>query len=111
LIMLGGGCVAERQVLRAGESPAATVKMRSRFCAIHSPVDGEAEMIPCAASPSKAPSIGRGRADYIPDRRVAGISKLVRVEIFSKRLQIQEWLTAQIANAVEDALKPRGVAV
>ena len=59
-----------------------------------------------------APIIGRAWVGYIPDRRVVGISKLARVvEIFSKRLQIQERLTAQIANAVEDALKPRGVAV
>ncbi len=49
---------------------------------------------------------------YIPDKRVVGISKLARVvEIFSKRLQIQERLTAQIANAVEEVLKPCGVAV
>ena len=59
-----------------------------------------------------APIIGRAWVGYIPDRRVVGISKLARVvEIFSKRLQIQERLTAQIANAVDDALKPRGVAV
>jgi GTP cyclohydrolase IA len=59
-----------------------------------------------------APIIGRAWVGYIPDRRVVGISKLARVvEIFSKRLQIQERLTAQIANAVEEALKPRGVAV
>src|SRR5271157_5872044 len=59
-----------------------------------------------------APIIGRAWVGYIPDRRVVGISKLARVvEIFSKRLQIQERLTAQIANAVENALKPRGVAV
>jgi GTP cyclohydrolase I len=59
-----------------------------------------------------APIIGRAWVGYIPDRRVVGISKLARVvEIFSKRLQIQERLTAQIANAVENALSPRGVAV
>ena len=59
-----------------------------------------------------APIIGRVWVGYIPDKRVVGISKLARVvEIFSKRLQIQERLTAQIANAVEDVLKPRGVAV
>jgi GTP cyclohydrolase IA len=59
-----------------------------------------------------APIIGRAWVGYIPDRRVVGISKLARVvEIFSKRLQIQERLTAQIANAVDNALKPRGVAV
>jgi GTP cyclohydrolase I len=59
-----------------------------------------------------APIIGRAWVGYIPDRRVVGISKLARVvEIFSRRLQIQERLTAQIANAVENALKPKGVAV
>jgi GTP cyclohydrolase I len=59
-----------------------------------------------------APIIGRAWVGYIPDRRVVGISKLARVvEILSKRLQIQERLTAQIANSVEEALKPRGVAV
>ena len=59
-----------------------------------------------------APILGRAWVGYIPDRRVVGISKLARVvEIFSKRLQIQERLTAQIANIVEDVLKPRGVAV
>ena len=55
-----------------------------------------------------APIIGRAWVGYIPDRRVVGISKLARVvEIFSKRLQIQERLTSQIANAVESALHPR----
>ena len=59
-----------------------------------------------------APIIGRAWVGYLPDRRVVGISKLARVvEIFSKRLQIQERLTAQIANAVDEVLKPRGVAV
>src|SRR5271168_2002595 len=59
-----------------------------------------------------APIIGRVWVGYIPDRRVVGISKLARVvEIFARRLQIQERLTAQIANAVEEALKPCGVAV
>jgi len=59
-----------------------------------------------------APIIGRAWVGYIPDRRVVGISKLARVvEIFSKRLQIQERLTAQVANAVDEVLKPRGVAV
>ena len=59
-----------------------------------------------------APIIGRVWVGYIPDKRVVGISKLARVvEIFSKRLQIQERLTAQIANTVNDVLKPCGVAV
>ena len=59
-----------------------------------------------------APIIGRAWVGYIPDKRVVGISKLARVvEIFSKRLQIQERLTAQVANAVDEVLKPCGVAV
>jgi GTP cyclohydrolase IA len=59
-----------------------------------------------------APIIGRVWIGYIPDRRVVGISKLARVvEIFAKRLQIQERLTAQIANTIDEVLKPKGVAV
>ena len=59
-----------------------------------------------------APIIGRAWVGYIPDKRVVGISKLARVvEIFSKRMQIQERLTAQIANTVDEVLKPCGVAV
>lgn len=49
---------------------------------------------------------------YIPSSRVVGISKLARlVEIFARRLQIQEKMTAQIANTLNETLKPRGVAV
>ncbi len=59
-----------------------------------------------------APIIGRAWVGYLPDKRVVGISKLARVvEIFAKRLQIQERLTAQIANTIEEVLNPRGVAV
>jgi len=59
-----------------------------------------------------APIIGRAWVGYVPDRRVVGISKLARVvEAYSKRLQIQERLTAQIANTIEKVLKPKGVAV
>lgn len=58
------------------------------------------------------PIIGTAHVGYLPDRRVVGISKLARiVEVYAKRLQIQEKLTAQIARAIDDALKPRGVAV
>ena len=59
-----------------------------------------------------APIIGRAWIAYIPSGRVVGISKLARVvEIYAKRLQIQEKMTAQIANAIERVLKPHGVAV
>ncbi len=58
------------------------------------------------------PIIGRAHVAYLPDRRVVGISKLARVvEAYAKRLQIQEKLTAQIANTIDDVLKPRGTAV
>jgi GTP cyclohydrolase I len=58
------------------------------------------------------PIIGRAHVGYLPHRRVVGISKIARlVEVFSKRLQIQEKLTAQIANTINDVLEPRGVAV
>ena len=58
------------------------------------------------------PFTGRVHMAYIPGNRVAGISKLVRlVDIFAKRLQIQEKFTAQIAKTLHDVLKPRGVAV
>ncbi len=59
-----------------------------------------------------APIIGRVHVGYLPDRRVVGISKLARVvEAYGKRLQIQEKLTAQIANVINEVLEPRGVAV
>ena len=59
-----------------------------------------------------APILGRAWVAYMPNGRVVGISKLARVvEAFAKRLQIQEKLTAQIANVINDALKPRGVGV
>ncbi len=58
------------------------------------------------------PVVGKAHVAYLPERRVVGISKLARVvEAFAKRLQIQERMTAQIANAIQDALQPRGIAV
>jgi len=58
------------------------------------------------------PIIGRAHIGYLPRKRVIGISKLARVvDAFARRLQVQEKLTAQIANAIEAVLKPRGVAV
>jgi GTP cyclohydrolase I len=59
-----------------------------------------------------APIIGRAWVAYVPNRRVVGISKLARiVEAYSRRLQIQERLTAQVANAIDKVLKPQGVGV
>ena len=58
------------------------------------------------------PIIGRAHVGYLPDRRVVGISKLARVvDAYARRLQIQEKMTAQIANTIEDVLQPQGVAV
>jgi len=58
------------------------------------------------------PIIGKAHIAYIPDKRVVGISKLARIaDAYAKRLQIQEKLTAQIANTINDVLQPRGVAV
>lgn len=58
------------------------------------------------------PIIGRAHIGYLPSGRVVGISKLARVmELYAKRLQIQEKLTAQIANTIEQVLQPKGVAV
>ena len=58
------------------------------------------------------PIIGCAHIGYLPDKRVIGISKLARiVDAFAKRLQIQEKMTAQIASAIDDVLKPKGVAV
>jgi GTP cyclohydrolase I len=58
------------------------------------------------------PIIGVAHIGYLPDKRVVGISKLARVvDAYARRLQIQEKLTAQIANTIEEVLQPRGVAV
>jgi len=58
------------------------------------------------------PFIGTAHVGYLPKNKVVGLSKLARlVEAFAKRLQIQEKLTAQIANAIDEVLQPRGVGV
>lgn len=58
------------------------------------------------------PFVGKAHVAYIPDGKVVGLSKLAKVvEIYSKRLQVQEKLTAQIANAIQTHLKPMGTAV
>ena len=59
-----------------------------------------------------APIIGRAHVGYLPNNKVVGISKLARVvEAFARRFQVQEKMTAQIANCIEDVLKPKGVGV
>jgi GTP cyclohydrolase I len=59
-----------------------------------------------------APIIGKAAIAYLPDKRVVGISKLARVlHGFARRLQIQERLTAEVAQCIQDHLEPRGVAV
>tara|TARA_Y100000741_G_scaffold325097_1_gene276396 strand:- start:1022 stop:1621 length:600 start_codon:yes stop_codon:yes gene_type:complete len=59
-----------------------------------------------------APFIGSAHVAYLPKKRVVGISKIARItRIFSKRMQVQEKLTAQIANCIQEVLNPRGVAV
>lgn len=59
-----------------------------------------------------APIVGRAWVAYLPNGRVVGISKLARlVNAYAKRMQIQEKMTAQIANAVNDVLAPQGVGV
>jgi GTP cyclohydrolase I len=59
-----------------------------------------------------APFFGKAAVGYIPDRRILGLSKISRlVEIFARRLQVQERLTNQIADALDQHLQPLGVAV
>lgn len=58
------------------------------------------------------PILGKAHIAYMPKKRVVGISKLARiVEVYAKRLQIQEKMTAQVANVIQDVLDPLGVAV
>jgi GTP cyclohydrolase I len=58
------------------------------------------------------PIIGKVHIGYLPDRRVIGISKLARlVEVYARRLQVQEKMTVQIADTLQEALRPKGVAV
>ncbi len=59
-----------------------------------------------------APIIGTAHIGYLPDKRVVGVSKLARlVDVYARRLQIQEKMTAQIANTIDEVLQPKGVAV
>jgi len=59
-----------------------------------------------------APFIGKAHVAYIPIERVVGLSKLARlIDVYARRLQTQEHLTSQVATAIDEILKPRGVAV
>ena len=59
-----------------------------------------------------APIIGKAHIGYLPAQRVVGLSKLARlVDVYARRLQIQEKMTAQIANTISEVLQPKGVAV
>lgn len=58
------------------------------------------------------PFFGKCHVAYLPDKKIIGLSKLARiVEVFSRRLQVQERMTSQIAGAIEEHVKPHGVAV
>src|SRR5438128_7399168 len=58
------------------------------------------------------PIIGKAHIGYLPDKRVVGISKLARlVEVYARRLQVQEKMTVQIADTLQEILQPKGVAV
>jgi len=59
-----------------------------------------------------APFFGKAHVAYIPQKRIVGLSKIARVvDVFSRRLQVQERLTAQVAQALHDVLQPKGVGV
>jgi len=59
-----------------------------------------------------APIIGKAHVGYLPMTKIVGISKLARVvEAFARRFQVQEKMTAQIANCIQDVLQPKGVGV
>ena len=59
-----------------------------------------------------APFFGKAHVAYIPNGKIVGLSKIARVvDVFARRLQVQERLTMQVARAIDDVLKPRGVGV
>ena len=99
---------------------AVTRMIRSSSCSEHfEEVDGYDEMIVLRGIAFEshcehhmAPIIGVAHVGYLPRNKVVGISKLARVvEAFARRFQVQEKMTAQIANCIEDILKPKGVGV
>ena len=95
-----------------------TPKTRADFGETFEEIEGYDEMIVLRASASRAlraslaPITGKAWVAYVPSGRVVGISKLARVvDAYAKRLQIQEKMTAQIANTIDEVLKPQGVGV
>lgn len=113
------------------ETPARVVRSYEEFFAGYSEdpravlektfeeIEGYDEMVTLRGIPLQShcehhmvPIQGVAHIAYLPDKRVVGISKLARVmETFSRRLQIQEKLTVQIANTIQEVLHPKGVAV
>ena len=113
------------------DTPARVVRSYEEFFAVYlddpvqirsrtfSEVDGYDEMIVMTdirfeshCEHHMVPIIGKAHVAYLPDHRVVGISKLARlVDIYAKRLQIQERMTVQIADTLNDVLQPKGVAV
>ena len=113
------------------DTPARVVRAWEEFCAGHDEdptsllastfeeVEGYDDMVMLRSIRMEShcehhlvPILGVAHIAYLPDRRVVGISKLARVlDGFSRRLQTQETLTAQVADCIQTALKPRGVAV
>jgi GTP cyclohydrolase IA len=91
---------------------AAMGKTPRRFCRRHSRVVLRGIPFQSHCEHHVAPIIGRAWVAYVPNARVVGISKLARVvEAYAKRLQIQELMTAQVANTIEHVLKPKGIGV
>ena len=96
-------------------------RIRSRCCLSRTfeEVDGYDEMVILRDIPMEShcehhmvPFVGVAHIGYLPDRRVVGISKLARVlDVFARRLQIQEKLTQQVAQCIQGVLHPRGVGV
>ena len=109
-----------RRALLRGVLRAATTRIRARCCSGPSRRSRATTRWSCCATSASrchcehhmVPIIGKAHVGYLPDKRVVGISKLARVvDAYAKRLQIQEKMTAQIANTLQEVLQPRGVAV
>jgi len=97
----------------------ATTKIRKNISRTFEEVGGYDEIIALKDIPFEshcehhlAPIIGRAHIGYLPRDRVVGISKMARlVDVYAKRFQVQEKMTAEIAGCLQNVLKPRGVGV